>query len=287
MTRPQRDYLVRAADDGLEALDVGPWAVEKYRRLGMYADIFSTGMKNRWDRRVYLDLFSGSGHAVFRHDGMRVLTSPLLALTVPTPFDKYIFCDEVPSRLDCLRRRVERLAPSASVEYVAGDANARVADIERLIPVHARGATVLSFCFVDPFGLDVHFDTVRRLGSDRSMDFLILLALGMDATRNWRTYLTPRSEKVGRFLGDTSWRERWPEAEARGKSPVRFLAEEYAASMQRLGYLTPGLDRMIEVRTRDNNMRLYYLAFFSKSPQGYKFWDEVRKYASPQLGLGL
>ena len=60
-----------------------------------------------------------------------------------------------------------------------------------------------------------------------------------------------------------------------------------AAAMSALGYLTPGLERMIEVKTYDNNMPLYYLAFFSKSARGYQFWDEVRRYSTDQLGLGV
>lgn len=47
------------------------------------------------------------------------------------------------------------------------------------------------------------------------------------------------------------------------------------------------LAQMIEVRTYDNNMRLYYLAFFSKNEKGYEFWGEVQKYSSGQLGLGF
>jgi hypothetical protein len=31
------------------------------RHIGMYAALFASGMKNRWKRRVYLDLFAGPG----------------------------------------------------------------------------------------------------------------------------------------------------------------------------------------------------------------------------------
>jgi three-Cys-motif partner protein len=244
-------------------------------------------MKNRWHNRVYLDLFSGSGHAIIRERQMRVLTSPLIALGVRDPFDKYIFCDRDPAKIDRLQARINRLHPNAQVEYVRGDANDRIEHIESLIPPHSRSNTVLSFCFADPFGLDIHFDTVRRLGASRIMDFLILLALGMDANRNWSTYVQPGNSKVEKFLGNSSWRHRWASAQNQGKNPIRFLAEEYAAGMTRLGYLTPGLDRMCEVRTHDNNMRLYYLAFFSKGERGYEFWDEVLKYSTDQLGLEL
>lgn len=117
------------------------------------------------------------------------------------------------------------------------------------------------------------------------MDFLILLALGMDALRNWSTYLRPTSTKVDLFLGDSTWRERWKDFETRDSSPIRFLATEYARSMTSLGYLTTSLEQMLEVRTQDNNMRLYYLAFFSKHNKGYEFWKEVLKYSTSQLGL--
>lgn len=126
---------------------------------------------------------------------------------------------------------------------------------------------------------------IRALGANRAMDFLILLALGMDATRNWNIYVRPESTKVDRFLGDTTWRDRWQVAERNGVSPIRFLATEYAAAMVRLGYRTASLDQMIEVKTYENNMRLYYLAFFSKNERGYEFWREVQKYSTSQLGL--
>lgn len=48
------------------------------------------------------------------------------------------------------------------------------------------------------------------------MDFLVLLALGMDAPRNWQLYIQPGNTKVERFLGDPTWRERRTTTERRG-----------------------------------------------------------------------
>jgi three-Cys-motif partner protein len=287
MSRAPKEYLQPADDDGMAAPEVGAWAEEKYRRLGMYAEIFSTGMKNRWGTRVYLDLFAGPGHAVIRETKQRILTSPLLALQVPHQFDKYIFCDADSKSLECLKSRVRHLAPTVDAAFEPGDVNIRAKDIAAHIPPHSQSHTVLSFCFVDPFGLDIHFETIRQLGRGRAMDFLILLALAMDATRNWQTYRKPENEKVESFLGNPTWRVDWQTAESHGRTPIRFLAEAYMDAMEGLGYVRPGFDRMIEVRTRDNNMRLYYLAFFSKSERGYEFWDEVRRYSTDQFGLSL
>lgn len=255
--------------------------------VAMYSEIFSTGMKNVSPTRVYVDLFSGPGHVLMGNAHKRVLTSPLLALTVPNRFSKYVFCDKSPERIDALRQRATRMAPEVDIDYVHGDVNQQIDRIAALVPVHSAAQRVLSFCFVDPFDLGIHFETIRGLGSARAMDFLILLALGMDATRNWATYVKVDNKKVDRFLGDETWRSRWHEAESQGISVTRFLATEYASAMSKLGYRTTSLQQMIEVKTLDNNMRLYYLAFFSKNEKGYKFWHEVQKYSTDQLGFEL
>jgi hypothetical protein len=55
--------------------------------------------------------------------------------------------------------------------------------------------------------------------------------------------------------------------------------------MVHLGYLPAGLERMKEVRSDEKNLPLYHLAFFSKHPRGYQFWDQVLKYGTDQLSL--
>lgn len=75
MKKRRKDYLVEVEDDGLPVDEVGPWAADKYRRVAMYAEIFSTAMKNVSPTRVYLDLFSGAGHALIKGTRKRVLTS--------------------------------------------------------------------------------------------------------------------------------------------------------------------------------------------------------------------
>ena len=53
-------------DDGLPSPDVGGWAETKYRLLDLYDTLFSTGMKKKWDQRVYIDLLPGQDTAAFR-----------------------------------------------------------------------------------------------------------------------------------------------------------------------------------------------------------------------------
>lgn len=282
--RSHRDYLITVEDDGLLTREVGSWVEQKYRYVGMYAQLFSTGMKNRWKRRVYLDLFSGPGHSRIRGTTRVVLGSPLLALDLADPFDAYIFGDDDSRAANALRTRVARTPYHDRVSFVIGDANEKAGEIIERIP-GADGQQGLSFCFLDPDNLDIRFETVRTLATGRNIDFLILLALYVDANRNVQSYLRPESKTIERFLGDPSWRDAWKAAASRGQDIVQFLADAYSRSMVSIGFLPMTLEEMVKVRSDDKQLPLYYLAFFSRNRTGLKFWREVRKYATDQLSL--
>jgi len=285
--RGHKDYCLPGTDDGLPAREVGVWAEEKYRRVGMYCEMFATGMKARWDARVYLDLYAGSGQSRLKNTKRLVLGSPLIALSIPDPFDRYILCEADNRAMAALRARVQRVSPAADVRYVSGDVNETLEQVIREIPQHGREHRVLSFCFVDPFSVGIQFNTIRRLAEGRAIDFLILLALGMDANRNIRSYVSAQSTRIGEFLGSPDWRARWDEAQKSGEDFIYFLAREYATAMERIGYLPTLPAEMHRVRSDLKNLPLYYLAFFSKHPLGKQFWKDVQKYSTDQFSLRL
>lgn len=206
--------------------------------------------------------------------------SPLLALGVPNPFDLYILCEQDADSFHALSTRVSRLFPDAMVRLLQGDCNERADEIVSAIP---GGRSVLSFCFADPFDLSLRFSTIRSLAFGR-MDFLFVLALYMDANRNVAHYTGEHNKKIDDFLGSSDWRERWREAEARGAVFPRFLAEEFSAEMQKLGYLPMPFHKMKQVRS-DGNLPLYHLALFSKHKLALHFWDDVLEYSSDQRGF--
>lgn len=282
--RARRDYFIVAPDDGLPAHEVGPWAEQKYRYVGMYAEMFATGMKRKVNRRVYLDLFSGPGHSVVRDTGRRVLGSPLLSLALPDPFDAYIFADASAESVDALQARVAGEPYGSRASVILGDANERVAEIVKQVP-GPGGERTLSFCFLDPFKLNIHFETVRQLAEGRAIDFLILLALYVDANRNISTYVRDESRTIDQFLGDREWREEWRKAQAGRGSVVEFLAHAYSERMARIGYLPMRLDEMVKIRSYDRQLPLYYLAFYTRHKTGLRFWREVLRYATDQLSL--
>lgn len=263
------------------------WALGRKRNTASWPCTTSSsrpGMKNKWDQRVYIDLYAGSGYSRIRGTKTILKGSPIIALTVPSPFDKYIFCEENPDLLTALKARVKRIAPGVSVSFVSGRCDSEIERICAEIPQHSSNNKVLSLCLVDPFDFGIKFETLRRL-SAVFVDFVVLLAIGMDANRNYDRYVDGNSTKIDEALGNTQWRERWKAVGVRRRDFRPFLADEFSKSMESLGYLRKPLDRMKLVRSDDKNLPLYYLALFSRSETAYKFWDDVLKYSTDQTAF--
>jgi hypothetical protein len=134
---------------------------------------------------------------------------------------------------------------------------------------------------IDPFDFGFKFSTLRKL-SRFYVDFLVLLAVGKDANRNYDHYVKEESTKIDEALGHRQWRERLKAS--RRKEFIRFLATEFSSSMKSLKYLEQPPERMKVVKN-EKNLPLYYLALFSRKETAYEFWDQVLKYGTDQTSF--
>ncbi len=283
MSKKLFNPIIPVEDDGLYIPEVGAWADEKYKLLGGYSDIFTTGMKNLWDSLIYIDLFAGAGFARIKGTSKIRMTSSLIALSTNHKFDKYILCEEDPKCFMALKSRVEKYFPEANVEFINGDSNRNIDQIIKAIPKHSRDEKILRFCFVDPFSLNLKFETIKKISSVGKIDFLILLALHMDANRNLFNYINDNSKKVDEFIGDVAWREPFKTGQLPAKDFIKFLSGKYDSNMKAIGYVEP--IKKHQVKIGDINVPLYYLAFYSKHPRGNDFFQKVEKYLSSQQSL--
>lgn len=276
--------LIEVEDDGFKVPEVGNWSTKKWSLMGAYCNIFTNGMRNKWDQLVYIDLFAGAGFARTKETNRIYFSSSLIALAVPVKFDKYIFCEKDPELMSALKERVSRLFPKQDVSFVLGDANDEIEVIRNLMPAYSKGNTRLPFCFVDPFSLDLQFKTIQTLGQDL-MDFLILMALHMDANRNLSNYLNDNNDKIAQFTGDDYWREEFMKYDNKQKDFIKYLADKYDQNMMNLGYIKPANKHLVRIASR--NLPLYYLAFYTKHNRGNDFYKKVKKTATGQTELGL
>ena len=141
--------IIEVQDDGLVKNPARIWTEKKYKLLGGYCDIFTRAMRRGWEELVYIDLYSGSGYSKIEESKKILKASPLIAMSIPTPFDTYIFCDENEEYIDALKIRTDSEFPEINVHYILGDSNTTIEEIRSKIPKHTRNNKVLSFCFAD------------------------------------------------------------------------------------------------------------------------------------------
>lgn len=270
--------LIEAPDDGLIIPDVGVWSEKKFKLVGHYSNVFSTSMKNnKWfSGLVYIDLFAGAGFSRIRESDKILLNSALVALSVQYPFSKYILCERDTEKYEALHERVTRLFPQIDCTILNVDSNFAIDEIKKLVPNNS-----LCFCFVDPYSLNLHFNTIKVLSTNLKIDFLILMALYMDAKRNYKYYIDKENDKIDLFLADKDWRTRSKESISSDTSFVRFLATSYSQNMLSIQYKQPQPFEIFKV----GSLQLYYLAFYSKHDLGNKFWNEVKKASNQQPEL--
>ena len=91
-------------------------------------------------------------------------------MSVPTPFTKYILCEQDDERFEALSARVKRDFSHLNCELIHGDSNTNVSKVIKAIPSFSKGNTLLPFCFVDPYSLNLNFSTIKALGQTL-MDF--------------------------------------------------------------------------------------------------------------------
>jgi len=270
--------------DEFEPTEVKWHTEDKYDLVRYYCVLFSSGMKHKWrGKRVYVDLYAGSGKCQIKGTSRILLGSPLIALSVEDPFDRYIFSESNPENLAHLKARVAKMHPEQDVRWVEGDCNdaARVKEICSLIPTGN-----LALCFVDPFECNIQHETLKAISrSTAGVDFLCLLAFQMDAKRAMAHYLKPDNRKIDDMLGNTEWRERWEQERLAGSDFARFLAIEFAHSMEGLGYRRTELEDMKVINRAGTAQPLYYLALFAKHPTAFDLWAKVLKGAPRQRPL--
>lgn len=281
----QFNPIITAVDDGLIIPEIRLWSEYKYKLIGAYCNMFTKSMRRKWDNLVYIDLFAGAGYTKIKERNSIIKSSALIACSIPTIFDKYIFCEEDIDKLNALKNRIEREYPKLDVTYFHGDCNLMIPEIRNTIPKYSKGNTVLPFCFVDPYSLNLKFNTIRSLAGDCLMDFLILLALHMDANRNFKTYLNQNSNKIAQFLGIDSWREQFEAVNYSQKDFVKFLFDQYSSQMKSIGYVDP--EHPHQVRSNEKNLPLYYLSFYSKHPLGNEFFKKIEPYITHQFKLNI
>jgi len=271
------NYLL-PVEDGLPMRKAGPWAREKLDYLARYIAVFGVSMRGKWPVRNYVDLLAGPGKNRVQGSGQVLLGSPLLALMARYPFTGYYFVELKRANADALRQRCEAWRGPANVCIQVGDCNKAVDQV--VAELARQGNRSLNLAFLDPEGLELEWETVRKLASVRRMDLIINYPQNGVARSVRKAFLSNGETTLDRFFGDAGWRAIYDEwRRTRRFSLQRRLIDLYRDRLGALGYVeVQGSDELGDeplVRNARRNAPLYRLLFASKHPLGSTFWHEV------------
>ena len=148
-----QDSLV-ADDEGLLSRVIHMHSSDKDHYVHYYADIVGTGMRQKFPL-AWVELFAGPGRLLNVDTAQFEKGSPLRALDLRHPFGTYVFSDLDPACVASLRHRVGQ---KPGVHVLEGDAN-NAGLLDQVRQLVSRDHLVV--LYLDPEGLELHFDTIR------------------------------------------------------------------------------------------------------------------------------
>jgi len=195
----------------------GSWTDEKLERLRRYLVAYTIALKNQPFKKLYIDAFAGTGHRQQNEPTSQMpLDFPELeglakgsaatALEIEPGFDSFIFIEKHKARFHELQKLADAYsAKHSAMTFLQADANSALTSICGETD-WKRNRAVL---FLDPYGAQVHWQTLQKVAATKAIDTWILFPAGMVIDR-----LTPKDGRVpsswrdvlDRVLGTDSWR---------------------------------------------------------------------------------
>ncbi|GIV67052.1 MAG: hypothetical protein KatS3mg047_1445 [Bellilinea sp.] len=281
--------FLESDDDGLMIREAGEWVENKLYFLSQYLHRFIVSMREKpWRSINYIDLFSGPGKNRLSN-GKILKGSPLIAISQDKPFDKYFFSDIDPENIKVLKKRCLSSPEYDKISFYQEDANIAVEQIVRIIEKEDRtyipnAWSSLNLAFLDPYGMELYWHTVKCLASLRTDMIIYYPQMGISREAPREIKLPPPTP-IDNFFGDTQWRAIYYQNRSAGKSLHRMLLDHYKNRLAAFGYqVKDPLDEPLIRNSKD--APLYRLLFACKSDLGNKFWKDVtRKMANGQMKL--
>jgi three-Cys-motif partner protein len=257
----------------------GHWTDKKLEVLKKYLDAYLTALKNQKFEKFYVDAFAGtgsrvdssgqSGQSLYNDEDLNRLKdgSARVALGCDLPFDKYWFIEKDHNRCNQLERLKDDFpARSSSINIIQGDANAELMRFTRNNWRFKRAVV-----FLDPYGVDVEWSTIKAIAGTRSIDLWVLFPLAMGVGRMVTKsghIPDPWAAHLDRIFGTSEWREAFyysntreglfgPETQIE-KAPMVNIGKYYN---ERLGTVFAGVASNPAILYNSKNSPLYLLCF--------------------------
>jgi three-Cys-motif partner protein len=203
----------------------GVWTELKLDAVHYYLGFFTTVLKTLPFDLWYIDAFAGSGTRIETRergglfDGSPVETSTeqlagsvMRALAVDPPFKRHVFIEGNAARFRELEA-IRQENPGKLIECKHGDANTELRAILNSPPWSGQVAgkgNQRAVVFLDPYGMNVEWDTLRLLAGTCAIDVWYLFPL-QAVTRQLSGDLdrvdTHKQNRLDSIFGTSNWRD--------------------------------------------------------------------------------
>ena len=275
----------------------GNWTDAKLSVLAEYLQAYTTALSRQSFVTGYIDAFAGTGYRepmrdrdgtdspqgllfpdLATSDTQTLLDgSARIALQINPRFSRYVFIERNAQRcshLTALKHEFPALAKD--IQILQGDANTHIKDLcKRSWKTHR------AVLFLDPYGMQVEWQTIEAIARTKAIDLWLLFPLGMGVNR-----LLPRSgnipagwrRRLDLLLGTTDWYDEFYRVQA---SPDLFVGEQahvIKATMatiakyfvKRLKSIFPEVTEEPGILKNSSNNPLYLFCFAAGNPRGGK-----------------
>jgi three-Cys-motif partner protein len=264
---------------------IGRWSEDKLRLLEKYLKAYAkimNGQKQTWlESYHYIDAFAGSGKPKAKDEERYVAGSPLRALQCDPPFDYYSFIELSSWRVAQLQQLKMRF-PLLKIDILEGDCNELLS--KKIVPKITYASKQRGLVFLDPYGLQVEWETVKALAKANTFDVFVNFPLGA-VTRLLKRDEPPTGQTadlLNKVLGSTDWIQAIyrpsPQLPLFGEPIVvrdvmraEWLARLYS---DQIGKLFPYVSKPV-IMTNSKKSPLYALFLVSHNKTGVKIVNDV------------
>jgi three-Cys-motif partner protein len=272
----------------------GGWTEQKLQildnYLAAYSKIFRVNPRARHLDTIYVDAFAGSG--LIQQSANRKVEEQLFSEFVKPdaieflkgsatralhhPFARYIFIEKSETRVAELEKLKALSTAGSRIAIRKGDANSKLESFVAATDWKKTRAVV----FLDPYGMQVNWNTIAMLGETKAVDLWFLFPLGQAVMRLLQKRCEPPREwqqALDRVFGTHDWYSRFYKTEKQAD----FFEEEVTAThrvadsnavtafmIERLETAFHTVAKKPGILYNSQNVPLYLFCFASANPKG-------------------
>ena len=135
--------------------------------------------------------------------------SPAVALGIEHPFTAYLFIEQDHVRVEALQQLASEWGNTRQVRIYEEDCNQSLRD-NLISNPRVNWSRWRAVVFLDPFGMQVPWETIAELGSTGAVEVFINFPVGMAIQRLLRrnaSFTTKQRDKLNSYFGDPGWYE--------------------------------------------------------------------------------